>query len=135
MMFFIKIELIPLSEHIKVQLQISTFLSNNKFVWKAFNESQILQLNWLAQLKFHRLIIVFFSLFFKGNFNGTLSKVPASDLGAVVVKEVLKRANTNAADVNEVIIGQVNIVSSFFNWIIKLFVLKPVFVLELKEEM
>ncbi|XP_031626527.1 acetyl-CoA acetyltransferase, cytosolic [Contarinia nasturtii] len=41
-----------------------------------------------------------------GNFNGTLSKVPASDLGAIVVKEVLNRANTNAADVNEVILGQ-----------------------------
>lgn len=43
-----------------------------------------------------------------GNFNGTLSKVSASDLGAVAIKEVLNRANTNAADVDEVIIGQVN---------------------------
>lgn len=38
--------------------------------------------------------------------------MPASDLGAIVVKEVLNRANTNANDVNEVIIGQVN---RFFN--------------------
>ncbi|XP_031628225.1 acetyl-CoA acetyltransferase, cytosolic-like isoform X2 [Contarinia nasturtii] len=41
-----------------------------------------------------------------GNLNGTLSKLPASDLGAIVVKEVLNRANVNAADVDEVILGQ-----------------------------
>lgn len=34
--------------------------------------------------------------------------MPASDLGALVVKEVLNRASTDAADVNEVILGQVN---------------------------
>lgn len=45
--------------------------------------------------------------FSSGSFNGTLLNVPASDLGAVVVKEVLKRSNTDAADVNEVILGQV----------------------------
>lgn len=33
--------------------------------------------------------------------------MPASDLGAIVLKEVLNRANTNVADVNEVILGQV----------------------------
>lgn len=44
---------------------------------------------------------------FKGNFNGTLANVPASDLGSVVIKEVLKRSGTNAEDVSEVIIGQV----------------------------
>lgn len=43
-----------------------------------------------------------------GNFNGTLAKTPAAELGAIVVKEVLNRSNTNAADVNEVILGQVN---------------------------
>lgn len=42
-----------------------------------------------------------------GSFNGTLAKTPAAELGAIVVKEVLNRTNTNAADVNEVIIGQV----------------------------
>lgn len=41
-----------------------------------------------------------------GSFNGTLSKVPASDLGAVVIKEVLARSKTDPADVNEVILGQ-----------------------------
>lgn len=40
-MMFLKIERIPLSENIKIQ--ISTFLSNNRFVLKAFNESQTLQ--------------------------------------------------------------------------------------------
>lgn len=50
-----------------------------------------------------------------GNFNGTLQKVPASDLGAIVVKEVLNRANTNAADVNEVILGQVKDFSTLEN--------------------
>lgn len=41
-----------------------------------------------------------------GTFNGTLSKLKASDLGSIVIQEVLKRANTEPADVNEVIIGQ-----------------------------
>jgi len=41
-----------------------------------------------------------------GNFNGTLAKTPAAELGTVVIKEVLKRSNTNAEDVNEVILGQ-----------------------------
>lgn len=43
-----------------------------------------------------------------GNFNGTLAKTPAAELGTIVIKEVLKRSNTNAEDVNEVILGQVN---------------------------
>lgn len=41
-----------------------------------------------------------------GNFNGTLAKVPAAELGTIVIKELLKRSNTDAADVNEVILGQ-----------------------------
>lgn len=41
-----------------------------------------------------------------GSFNGTLSKLKASDLGSVVIKEVLKRANVEAPQVNEVIMGQ-----------------------------
>lgn len=43
-----------------------------------------------------------------GNLNGTLAKIPAAELGTVVIKEVLKRSNTNAEDVNEVILGQVS---------------------------
>lgn len=42
-----------------------------------------------------------------GSFNGTLSKLKASDLGSVVIKEVMKRANVEAPQVNEVIMGQV----------------------------
>lgn len=42
-----------------------------------------------------------------GSFNGTLSKLKASDLGSVVIKEALRRANVEAQQVNEVIMGQV----------------------------
>lgn len=42
-----------------------------------------------------------------GSFNGTLSKLKASDLGSVVIKEALHRANVEAQQVNEVIMGQV----------------------------
>ncbi|ALC49233.1 CG9149 [Drosophila busckii] len=41
-----------------------------------------------------------------GSFNGTLSKLKASDLGSVVIQEVLKRANVAPQHVNEVIMGQ-----------------------------
>jgi len=42
-----------------------------------------------------------------GSFNGALSSLSGSDLGAIVIKEVLKRAGVDAADVSEVIMGQV----------------------------
>jgi len=42
-----------------------------------------------------------------GSFNGTLANVPAHDLSAVVIKELLKRAKIEAQDVSEVILGQV----------------------------
>ncbi len=42
-----------------------------------------------------------------GSFNGALSSLPAADLGTIVIKEVLKRAGVEAADVSEVIMGQV----------------------------
>ncbi|EDV96003.1 acetyl-CoA acetyltransferase [Drosophila grimshawi] len=41
-----------------------------------------------------------------GSFNGSLSKLKASDLGSVVIKEVLQRAKVEAQQVNEVIMGQ-----------------------------
>lgn len=53
-----------------------------------------------------------------GNFNGTLSKVPASDLGSIAIKEVLTRGQLNAADVDEVIIGQVSENGNFMIMII-----------------
>lgn len=42
-----------------------------------------------------------------GNFNGAFEGTPATDLASVVVKEVLKRANVDAAQVDEVILGNV----------------------------
>jgi len=41
-----------------------------------------------------------------GNFNGTLSQTKASQLGSVVIEEVLKRGNVEGKDVNEIIVGQ-----------------------------
>ena len=42
-----------------------------------------------------------------GKFGGSLSKVAATDLGAVVIREALARARLDAAQVGEVIMGQV----------------------------
>jgi len=42
-----------------------------------------------------------------GKFGGTLGKTPASDLGAIVIKDVLKRSGVSPDQVSEVILGQV----------------------------
>jgi acetyl-CoA C-acetyltransferase len=42
-----------------------------------------------------------------GKFAGTLAKTPASELGALVIKDVLKRAGVKPDQVSEVIMGQV----------------------------
>ncbi|MDF1775909.1 MAG: acetyl-CoA C-acetyltransferase [Rhizobiaceae bacterium] len=42
-----------------------------------------------------------------GSFNGAFATVPAHELGAAVITEVLKRAGVDPADVDEVIMGQV----------------------------
>jgi acetyl-CoA C-acetyltransferase len=42
-----------------------------------------------------------------GKFGGSLAKVAATDLGAVVIREALARAKLDAAQVGEVIMGQV----------------------------
>ncbi|ATU90362.1 acetyl-CoA C-acetyltransferase [Phyllobacterium zundukense] len=42
-----------------------------------------------------------------GSFNGAFANVPAHELGAAVIKEVLNRAGVDSADVDEVIMGQV----------------------------
>jgi len=42
-----------------------------------------------------------------GNFNGTLSGIGATQLGAIVVEEAVKRAGIPKEEVNEVIMGQV----------------------------
>lgn len=43
----------------------------------------------------------------KGSFNGSLSKLKASELGAIVIKDLLKRSQVEGKDVEEVIMGQV----------------------------
>jgi acetyl-CoA C-acetyltransferase len=42
-----------------------------------------------------------------GSFNGTLSSVPASYLGSVVLKAAMSRANVEPGEINEVILGQI----------------------------
>jgi acetyl-CoA C-acetyltransferase len=42
-----------------------------------------------------------------GSFNGTLSSVPAHELGKVAIQAALSRAGVKPADVNEVIMGQI----------------------------
>ena len=42
-----------------------------------------------------------------GSFNGTLSGIPAHDLGKVAIQAALERAGVEAADVDEVILGQI----------------------------
>lgn len=42
-----------------------------------------------------------------GSFNGVLSTVPLQELGAVAIKEVLKRAQVNPEEVSQVIMGHV----------------------------
>ena len=40
-----------------------------------------------------------------GNFGGTLKDVPSYNLGAVSIKEAIKRANVNPEEINEVLLG------------------------------
>ena len=42
-----------------------------------------------------------------GKFGGSLAGIPASELGAIVIREVVRRANLNPGLVDEVIMGQV----------------------------
>src|SRR5499427_8969585 len=42
-----------------------------------------------------------------GAFNGSLKSVPATDLGATVVRETLKRARLDAAQIGSVVMGNV----------------------------
>ncbi len=42
-----------------------------------------------------------------GKFGGTLSKTPASELGAIVIQELLRRSGLQGEQINEVILGQV----------------------------
>lgn len=60
--------------------------------------------NAFVKIQFHKIDNLI--KFLLGTFNGGLSSLPASDLGATVIKEVMKRANVDGKDVNEVIMGQ-----------------------------
>ena len=42
-----------------------------------------------------------------GKFGGSLAKIPATELGAIVIKEALARAKVDPTQVGEVIMGQV----------------------------
>ena len=42
-----------------------------------------------------------------GKFGGSLSSVPAADLGAITIRSALERASIDPASVSEVIMGQV----------------------------
>ena len=42
-----------------------------------------------------------------GSFNGALSSLPAHELGAIAIKAALTRAKIEAAEVEEVILGQI----------------------------
>lgn len=48
-----------------------------------------------------------FPTFLTGSLSGALSSVPLSDLGSVVIKDVLKRAGVKPEEVSEVIMGHV----------------------------
>lgn len=42
-----------------------------------------------------------------GSFNGALKNIPATELGAIVIKEALVKANVNADQIDEIIMGNV----------------------------
>ncbi|PZP62161.1 MAG: acetyl-CoA C-acetyltransferase, partial [Delftia acidovorans] len=42
-----------------------------------------------------------------GKFGGTLAKIPATELGSIVIREALSRAKVGTDQVGEVIMGQV----------------------------
>jgi acetyl-CoA C-acetyltransferase len=55
----------------------------------------------------HDVVIVSAARTPVGSFNGAFAHVPAHQLGAAAIKAALARANVDAADVDEVILGQV----------------------------
>jgi acetyl-CoA C-acetyltransferase len=55
----------------------------------------------------HDIVIVAAARTPVGSFNGAFANTPAHELGAVVIKEALKRAHVDAKDVDEVIMGQI----------------------------
>src|SRR5213075_3157883 len=69
------------------------------------SESGILETN--EETRMEDIYIVGASRTAIGKFGGTLCKTPASDLGAIVIKDVLKRSGVSPDQVSEVILGQV----------------------------
>jgi acetyl-CoA C-acetyltransferase len=61
--------------------------------------------NW--DEKMEDIVIVSAARTAVGKFGGTLAKTPATELGSLVIKEVIARAKLDAAHVGEVIMGQV----------------------------
>lgn len=47
-----------------------------------------------------------------GNFLGVFQRIPTKHIGACTIREALKRAEINATDVDEVIIGQVGVLKN-----------------------
>ena len=42
-----------------------------------------------------------------GSFKGSLKNIKADQLGSIVIKELINRANINSEDIDELILGQV----------------------------
>jgi acetyl-CoA C-acetyltransferase len=61
----------------------------------------------LKRKKMEDIVIVSAARTAVGKFGGTLAKTPATELGSLVIKEVIARAKLDAAQVGEVIMGQV----------------------------
>lgn len=55
----------------------------------------------------HDIVIVAAARTAVGKFGGSLAKTPATELGAIVIKELLARAKLDPAQIGEVIMGQV----------------------------
>lgn len=60
------------------------------------------KLYYLSETKYQ-----YFCFLLTGSFNGALSSIPLNDLGTLVIKDVLKRANVKPEEVSEVIMGHV----------------------------
>ncbi len=61
---------------------------------------------------FHKLYYLeqkyqYFCFLLTGSFNGALSSIPLNNLGTLVIKDVLKKANVKPEEVSEVIMGHV----------------------------
>ena len=62
---------------------------------------------WKPRLFMTDIVIVSAARTPVGSFNGSLSSVPAHDLGRIAIQAAIERAGIVAGDVNEVILGQV----------------------------